>query len=1526
MAVSEVDVGKLVVRLLLNDEQYNAAAKNAETTTKALSLTIGPLVDLIGQALTAAFKGAALAATGLAAASVAVGSSFEKQMAQLAAVAGGLSKTDEAYQRLKARAEEMGATTQFSATQAADGMTMLAQAGLSTDQVIQSIQPALDLAVASQIGLGEATTLVAATMKQFGLQASDAAHITDVLAQGTQASLLSMTDLGEALKYAGSVGAGVGSSLEETVAVLAQFRDLGLDASTVGTNFREMVASLADPTNEAQAALKRLGLSTSDVSPELNSFRDILLKVGQTSMTTADAFQIFGLRAGANVGKIANDLARDSSRFDSLLSDLQTKTGALASMVAVQTDTVSAAWDEVTSAAESAGIALFDGFAEPLRQMLSESQQVLTQIADEFRLQSGRIGAEFSENLTGEVGDLGTTIGRTLVELSVAALEIVGALRAIGEAVAPLLPYFDDLLVLMTSAFSAVRLMQFVASVEASFVALQAMAATTALAIGSVTIAMGAFAVGITAVIALIRALNDSEGRLAEANREVAARFQESSRASTEAANAHSQALIDSTIAARDAAAAEGSLSTELNNAAAAAQSTNAELVTLKLRLGEIAEVQGRLMSTRDIFANLDEEGVAALSAQAQVLRNQVHAAAVDLERLQARRDSEGRAGVGGGFNMAAEIAQARERYKKLLEEQKTFDRNVEQAKTDVLAAEQKRIEEAEARKNATRQAAAQSANAKAESDRKAHLDRLNQLLSNAEEYGLSEIERLQREKKAVIEEVSQWRIATAQQIAEIEIYYEKMIADEKKKSDEEERKKREAEEEKSQASRERWADIARDARVSMLSEMGQLEANFNMQVEELYADRYLSEADKLSVLGDLNKKFVSDQSEILKREEKEREARLRTAQDRIKSLYDRFFQTRLGAIEEEKEATIDALEAEGVATKEFIADVSAAYDRVLGAERAAMLREELVKVGDTARRVVGTIADVVNGVAQVYRTAVDIVRTSVSGFFSLIESLSGFKFDLFGFVREAQGMVASGEASSVGAAGAGLVSGAAQQAVAFVNAVVDAAPEIMAALGDALPGLLTAITKAAPQVAMAIGAAIPEVMKIVGENIGPLIMALVDAADEIVRAVAENLDEIINGLIEAFTSSSTESVAMMNQLIIALVDGIGKLLTAVVKAIPAILEQLLADLPEFIRVLIDAVGDIIAAIIDAIPGIIEAIIDALPEIIISIIDGIIKLIPKLISAIIKMIPALIASLVEALPKLIVDLINGLTDLIGSDMLPSLINDFIQSIPQLITALIDGFLGGLPEIIPALAKAIIQAIVSIFTNLVELIGDIFMAIFTPKKYAEKYAKANPEDVAVDTPEKYVDRQEQVRALAQAAENGDMSALAQLYGLLSAAEVRGDATHVAMIKNGIEYVQTDGQTPLAAMGSISVSSGSVTQGDGTGGTRRTAGTTTTVADAAAAEEERVRQARADAYAASEAGQAASGAASDLGVSGFSATSRNDPIAVVVRIGERDLGEAIVNAQNQGRLGQLQSRLGGGGGVQAVGMANVRPVIR
>lgn len=1469
MAVSEVDVGKLVVRLLLNDEQYNAAVKNAEGTTKALSTTIGPLVDLIGDALTTAFRGAALAATGLAAASTAVGASFEKQMAQLAAVAGGLSKTDEAYQRLKARAEEMGATTQFSATQAAEGMTALAQAGLSTDQVIQAIQPALDLAVASQIGLGEATEIVASTMKQFGLQASDAAHITDVLAQGTQASLLSMQDLAVSMRYAGSASAGVGISLEETVAVLAQFRDLGLDAEQVGTNYRAMISSLSDPTKEATATLERLGLSAAQVSPEINSLKDVLKALGESSMTTADAFSIFGVQAGANVAAIANGLASSSANFDQLLSDLQTKTGALAGMVAVQTDTVSSAWDEVTSAAESAGIALFDGFSEPLRDLLEETKTVIMQIADEFDLQSGRIRDQFAENLTGPVEGLGTTLGQALIEITLAMLDVAGAVRAIGEAVAPVLPYLDDMLVGLTAIAAAGKALVWLEGLSTLLGA--AGAGALALNAPMVLLAASLGAVGVAAAVTVdaIRSVGDAEAEMVEATRAVRARLEAQTAATRAEEEAHAAALQASTVAARDAAAAEGTLSSEFDVATRAVAALNAEVVATKLRLGELIDVGGQLRGIKEILGDLDEEGIAAMEQRRTRMAALIRQQEDQVARLQSASAFASPSTFTGGVatNRDELIALIDARKAALVSaksELEQFNRTVATATQELLDAEQKKYEDAEARKNAARQAAAREANAQAESEYKSHLDQLNRLLSEAETYGLTEVERLQREKKAVLEDLAQWRIATAEQVAEVEIFYEKMIAAEKKKDEEKEQKNKEDEEKKAQASREKWAGVARDARVSLLSDMGQLEARFNEQVEELYADRYLTEAEKLATLGALNAKFVHEQSEILKKEEAERAEILKRSQSRVKELYDRFFQTRIGSLREERDETISVLKAEGVATKEFITQISAAYDREIGAER-------MQGIVAGVQRVAGTVRDVVSAVAQVYSTTINVVRTAMDGFFNLLEGLTGFRVGLFDVARQAQAMVANGEARTTGEAASSIVASAAAQALAFVQALVESAPEIMRGLGEALPELLQAVAAAAPEVAQAIGAAIPGIIQIVAENLGPIIQSFVDAADLILSALAEGIGTLVNALVDAFKENAARSIELMNAFIVALISGIGDLVVGIIEALPTILDALLGGLPRIIDALINAVGDVVAAFIRAIPDIVTSIIEALPDIIFSLIEGLVDMVPQLIDAIISMVPRLIQAIIASLPQLFTDII--------------------------------------PRLIPIIGQILIQALVDSVANIVKILGDIFEAIFAPKKYAERMeleqrraafdaeraaaaqAPVNPATSIMES------RQAEIDALASAAASGDMAALAQLYSMLSGAEARNDATQVRLLQEAIASVGATGSlgapAGVSAMSTVRVSTGAVTQSpEGSGWVRNTA-------------------------APNSPGAAGSPAA---------ANAAADPIAVMVKIGERDLGQALVDAQNQGRLGGLQGRLGLAGNGQAVGMANLRPVIR
>ena len=143
------------------------------------------------------------------------------------------------------RARELGASTAFSATQASDAMIELARAGLSANDVIGAIGPALFLAGSSASSMSSATSLLAATMKQFDLSAADATRVSDVFTIAQQKSLFAMDSLTEAMKFGGTVGSAFGMSLEETTAALAQFRDLGVEGSMAGTQFRQAMIALA---------------------------------------------------------------------------------------------------------------------------------------------------------------------------------------------------------------------------------------------------------------------------------------------------------------------------------------------------------------------------------------------------------------------------------------------------------------------------------------------------------------------------------------------------------------------------------------------------------------------------------------------------------------------------------------------------------------------------------------------------------------------------------------------------------------------------------------------------------------------------------------------------------------------------------------------------------------------------------------------------------------------------------------------------------------------------------------------------------------------------------------------------------------------------------------------------------------------------------------------------------------------------------------------------------------------------------
>lgn len=232
---------------------------------------------------------------------------FDAQMAQVKTLSHA---TGDEMLQLASAAETLGQKIGISAREAADAELELVKAGISVKDILGgALQGSLQLAAAGQIDVANATEIATIALTQFKLKGSDVPHVADLLAAGADKALGGVNDLGEALKSGGLVASQFGISLDDTVGVLSAFANAGLLGETAGTDLRQMLLKLANPSAESAATMQKLGISIYDTS---GKFVGLTALAGQLHDKLGDATQatrnsalatIFGSRAiaGANV-------------------------------------------------------------------------------------------------------------------------------------------------------------------------------------------------------------------------------------------------------------------------------------------------------------------------------------------------------------------------------------------------------------------------------------------------------------------------------------------------------------------------------------------------------------------------------------------------------------------------------------------------------------------------------------------------------------------------------------------------------------------------------------------------------------------------------------------------------------------------------------------------------------------------------------------------------------------------------------------------------------------------------------------------------------------------------------------------------------------------------------------------------------------------------------------------------------------------------------------------------------------------
>lgn len=338
----------------------------------------------------AAIGGKAVTAVGSALKSVttnavSAGMSFENAMSSVAAISGAAG-TD--FEKLSKKAEQMGASTKYTATEAADAMQYMAMAGWKTEDMLSGIDGIMNLAAASGSDLAQTSDIVTDALTAFGKKAKDSGEFADVLAAASANANTNVDLMGETFKYVGSVAGAMGYSIQDIALATGLMANSSIKGSAAGTALRATITRMAKPTEESSMAMSALGLSLTDANGNMESFGEIMkdMRKGMQGMTEDEkasyAAMLGGQEAMSGLLAIANASDED---FNKLSDAINNAAGSAEKMADIKMDNIQGDVTKLQSSLEGLGITAFQqvndnfrGFVQNIKNAVDELNQKLS--------------------------------------------------------------------------------------------------------------------------------------------------------------------------------------------------------------------------------------------------------------------------------------------------------------------------------------------------------------------------------------------------------------------------------------------------------------------------------------------------------------------------------------------------------------------------------------------------------------------------------------------------------------------------------------------------------------------------------------------------------------------------------------------------------------------------------------------------------------------------------------------------------------------------------------------------------------------------------------------------------------------------------------------------------------------------------------------------------------------------------------------------------------------------------------------
>lgn len=342
----------------------------------------------------------------------------------------GADSTAVAFAALESKAKQLGSSTAFSASEVAEAMMYLGQAGMSAREIYDGVEDTLSLASAGMLELGQAAEIASKVMISFKLTAQDIGRVADTLAKTASASNSSVESLGEGMKYTAPLAATLGQSVEDTAIALGLLANAGQDASVGGTGLARMMTLLAQRTDKVQALAEKYRISLDEIDPTMNSIIDIIKRFQQANISAADAMEAFQAQGGKALLALMNS---SEESINSLTNSIRNNFGEALRQAAIQGDNLKGTWDNLTSAVEGLNISIYNTIKGAFSGWLTKATQIvekITEWVDNNKELVGQIGAVMAV-----LAGVGAVVGTAMVAIGglISAIgSIAGAIAALG--------------------------------------------------------------------------------------------------------------------------------------------------------------------------------------------------------------------------------------------------------------------------------------------------------------------------------------------------------------------------------------------------------------------------------------------------------------------------------------------------------------------------------------------------------------------------------------------------------------------------------------------------------------------------------------------------------------------------------------------------------------------------------------------------------------------------------------------------------------------------------------------------------------------------------------------------------------------------------------------------------------------------------------------------------------------------------------------------------------------------------------